>query len=235
MDAHEHSTDTSESALDWLCFFNHGRQSGASQPHRHIQMLPLPSNPTSLPMDQSPFQPLKPGVYQLSAYQDLHHAFVYYDTPMWLSLTEDQSVEMLQETYTRLLQSLFSEAQMEADPELRQVSMNLVMTKRWMGVVERLSADAVIKRSDTVCQQETQKEKDTTEFGEQQEEEETKETKEVTLSVNSLGFAGMFLVKTETEVDAIKTWARPLDILRSVCRPKVNSVAKIWHENDVNK
>ncbi|MEH2460931.1 ATP adenylyltransferase family protein [Nostoc sp.] len=172
--------------FDGLAFYNSGKTAGASQRHKHLQLVPLPLAPSG---PQIPIEPLLTSA-QL---QDL--------IPFGASAT--QTVDKAHATLAKLpfihafaplnsnwMQSPFAAAQatLEAYRTLRYAvglnarqsgAYNLLATREWM---------LIIPRSQEHFQ---------------------------SISVNSLGFAGALLVRNAAEMEILKAQG-PMTILKNV-------------------
>jgi len=179
--------------LKGLAFFNGGRRAGASQPHKHAQLVPLPldsSLTSSMPRD--PVAPIHATLERAwisggASAGDLISApqfpFVH-----WFSYWNDESSvtsQQLHTYYNSLLDKVkhfqatspaYTPAEGEAANDLHY---SLLLTNRWIFVVPR-STD-VYK----------------------------------TISVNSLGYAGTLVAKSPAELELLKADG-PLNILKHV-------------------
>ena len=124
--------------LDGLAFYNAGVVAGASQPHKHLQMVPLPlsDNGIDIPMERL-FEALNGAGARIRNIPGLpfDHAF------SWLgeSLFDDprRGAEISYDLYVDLLEALGLRGT-RTDGELRQPApYNLLMTRRWMLIVPR--------------------------------------------------------------------------------------------------
>jgi len=126
------------SSLNCLGFYNCGPLSGASQPHKHLQLLPLPMLPSSsydCPVEslifQTPTTQNKPFIIENMPFK---HASVILDQRELNTGTDDilqQSGKYIADTYCNLLDNL------KKDGSLGEFSYNFLMTKKWMLVVPR--------------------------------------------------------------------------------------------------
>ncbi|MEH2295509.1 ATP adenylyltransferase family protein [Nostoc sp.] len=172
--------------FDGLAFYNSGKTAGASQRHKHLQLVPLPLAPSG---PQIPIEPLLTS----AQFQDL--------IPSGTSAT--QTVGKAHATLAKLpfihafaplnsnwMQSPFAAAQatLEAYRTLRHAvgldarqsgAYNLLATREWM---------LIIPRSQEHFQ---------------------------SISVNSLGFAGALLVRNAAEMEILKAQG-PMTILKNV-------------------
>ncbi|UZO29064.1 uncharacterized protein OCT59_022558 [Rhizophagus irregularis] len=138
-----------------IAFYNCGSLSGSSQPHKHMQVIPLPSNVRFSPPINAiiyKYQNKVPDPQQLSG----HHGHNYKETVS----------QYLTENYLSLVNTMAEgfRASSLTDP----FSYNFLMTHTWMMIVPRRGEK----------------------YGQ--------------ISVNSLGFAGMLLVKSEEELEFVK-------------------------------
>lgn len=110
--------ELAEPGVEWLCFFNCGKDSGASQHHKHLQLLPMVN--TEIPVEAILPTDLKVGkAGWIPAYQrSFEHEFV------WLG--DDLSGEHLKMRYDTIMKNL------KFPP-----AYNLLFTRRWMLVVPR--------------------------------------------------------------------------------------------------
>lgn len=159
-----------------LCFYNCGLLSGASQGHKHVQIVPAVVAESDLPPQRyfldSLAAPLGREARTIPGL-GFRHAFRRVgDGDSWVRV------------YGELLEQLG----MSAEEKRAKVSYNFVCTREWMFVVPRARESAGVVRDDG---------------------------SEVVMSVNSLGFAGSFLVKNPLDVDAIRKMT-PLKILDEI-------------------
>lgn len=123
---------------DWFAFFNCGPESGASQPHKHVQFLtkPLPEDDKftcfaeKLAMRSEPFLPnSRTEPLQAEGMKFAHFIARLPD--------EDLSGEDLLLFYALLLQRAFTVAR---DNDVKDMSYNFIMTTKWMMIVPRKTA-----------------------------------------------------------------------------------------------
>lgn len=126
-------------ALKGFCFYNGGHLSGSSQPHRHLQALPMHKEvPQSILMqielemnEVHPDPALGYKVHNLSFFRRYRHYIVelpVYD-PDTSPLTVEKFVEVYYDRYLKLLELL--------DNKDHRFSYNLIWTERWMFMVLR--------------------------------------------------------------------------------------------------
>ncbi|KAJ3090821.1 bifunctional AP-4-A phosphorylase/ADP sulfurylase [Quaeritorhiza haematococci] len=218
---------TSDGMPSYLGFYNCGPLSGASVPHKHLQMVPIDDGTDEYPMP--PIAALlrknnrRPGEMFTIDEIPFVHGFVTYDTSFLMSGTENTNnhqnasdAVVAGSTLEALFRKLvtFTMPQCNIDPqkalsipttqELKNTtsggtkeegrpSYNLLFTARWMLVVPR--------RQEKSCPLIVN------------------DTRSVSVSVNSLGFAGMLLAKSEEEVEFLKKLG-PMKVLRDVAFTK---------------
>jgi len=178
--------------VDGLGFYNGGREAGASQPHRHLQLVPLPlsaeraSAAWSVPMEAVFDQWSTGGGTARLLRLSFLNAFAVLEP----SLFDDaDAAAHLQERYDSMLaacglcaESANDNGRAANEPERQRGPYNLLVTRRWMLLVPRTREH----------------------FG--------------TISVNALGFAGSLFVRDQAEMDALRA-AGPMSVLRAVAVP----------------
>jgi sulfate adenylyltransferase (ADP) / ATP adenylyltransferase len=116
--------------LDGLAFYNAGAIAGASQPHKHLQLIPFQANSETfaVPIDQ--------------VLADLHGAFLPQQVPLFpfthgiMPLPEDCDGKILFEAYLSLLHFLkLLVGPFHPGPQTQ--AYNLLVTRRWMLLVRR--------------------------------------------------------------------------------------------------
>jgi sulfate adenylyltransferase (ADP) / ATP adenylyltransferase len=199
--AFEHQ-DTLLTAADfaalWLClqeypglgFYNGGTVAGASQRHKHLQIVPIPLVPDA-PIPPLPISPLLEAVHwrdgfgQIPAWPFLH-GLAKLDSE-W---PPEVAAQVLQQRYLSLLVELGNRILQPPIPDLSPqpgvlapYSYNLLATRDWLMVVPRA------------------------------------QEKTLGISINSLGFAGALLVKNNEQLAELKQ-LQPLTVLGQVAIPK---------------
>ncbi|KAK4057618.1 bifunctional AP-4-A phosphorylase/ADP sulfurylase [Microbotryomycetes sp. JL221] len=156
-----------------LAFFNCGPLSGASQPHKHLQFIPL-SN----------------GVAPFDAFIDTHKPenpkdpfqlpLPYANFTMLLAPSSDENLSLyFSSVFLPLLDLMIEHLRRLAHHDndqrisLSSLSYNVIMTTSYIHVVPRTREEFILESGDKV-------------------------------SVNSLGFAGMLLVKSQETLNAVK-------------------------------
>jgi len=188
--------------VDGLLFYNSGDESGASQPHKHLQFIPLPLNMTAAKQSDDcttrdlPIEALVAAscvvegqVFQLEPLPFEHyvckleqHVFLH---PEQLPF----AAAYLERVYRCLLECSSLRLMDEQARRSGELSYNLLVTRRWMLLVVR------------------RKER----FG--------------NVSVNSLGFAGTLLVKTESVLKELLQ-AGPMRVLSHVAAERPQTYSK---------
>jgi ATP adenylyltransferase len=122
--------------IDGLGFYNAGPAAGASQPHKHLQLIPLPDATESL----LPIEPLLrsvqmagatgivPGLPFLHAYAPMN--------PPWLDPRGDGAASLLA-CYYSLLQAAGLSIRPEPGRPAVSAPYNLLVTRRWLLLVPR--------------------------------------------------------------------------------------------------
>ncbi len=120
--------------FDGLAFYNSGKIAGASQRHKHLQLVPLPLTPSG---SQIPIEPL----LALAKFQDsiatipgfpFVHVFASLD-PKWAQ-SPLTAAETTLECYHSLLHAVGLDA---VDGNRQSAAYNLLATKEWMLIVPR--------------------------------------------------------------------------------------------------
>lgn len=129
----------------WVClaefealgFYNGGTVAGASQRHKHLQMVPLPLAPTG------PAVPVEPLIALASVGETTHtlaglsfvHACSRLDPR--LSARPEEAAEVTLERYYALLNAVGITATSSNDHLWQSAPYNLLITRRWMLLVPR--------------------------------------------------------------------------------------------------
>jgi len=166
--------------IDGLAFYNSGPQAGASQRHRHLQLVPLPLAP------EGPRIPIAPALGAVRFHSDIGTTPSFPFLHALVRLNFDQAAcsaaKALQGHYQRLLRAVgLLSTQGGAIG-----AYNLLATRDWMLIVPRSQA----------CFQ--------------------------SIPVNSLGFAGTFLVRNQDQLAGLKELG-PLTLLQQVAVSQAQS------------
>jgi ATP adenylyltransferase len=129
----------------WLCmaeynslgFYNGGREAGASQQHKHLQMVPLPLAPAGPPV---PIAPLLPGQGSTAAPGAIPafsflHSFVRL-RPDIVEKPREAAIETF-ELYTAMLKSVGMNAPGTSTLTRQSHPYCFIVTRRWMLLVPR--------------------------------------------------------------------------------------------------
>ena len=123
--------------LDGLGFYNGGEFAGASQPHKHLQLVPLPLGMRGRPVPvELFFDPVQgqPGIVRLPGFA-FRHAFAWIE-PAWFDDPAAAGTR-LHSLYRDLLAKAGVGA-VDVGGEARQSApYNLLLTRRWMLLVPR--------------------------------------------------------------------------------------------------
>jgi len=161
----------------FFAFYNCGDNSGASQPHKHVQFIPIEGD-DGPPIDgvakalhlESPDKP-----FSLTTLPYANHIFRFTTPTSPTSSTTQSDVEAtLANVFFSLLDLAISTVRHDPDYPTGRPSYNVIMTLEHMHIIPRKHETHTLR-----------------ETGEK-------------LSVNALGFAGMLLVKSEEELEAVK-------------------------------
>ncbi|EPQ57184.1 hypothetical protein GLOTRDRAFT_115218 [Gloeophyllum trabeum ATCC 11539] len=158
----------------FFAFYNCGDRSGASQPHKHIQFLPLEDQngpPTERLAKAAKLEsPERP--FSLSSLPYANHIFRL--PSMSTSTPIAQIEETLSHSFLSLVDLVISTVRHHPDYPAGTPSYNVLLTLEHMHLIPRAEENYTLK-----------------ETGDQ-------------LSINAVGFAGMPLVKSDEEMEAVK-------------------------------
>ncbi|SDE11537.1 ATP adenylyltransferase family protein [Paraburkholderia lycopersici] len=165
--------------IDGLGFYNGGAAAGASQAHKHLQMVPLPlgGEVPAATGDEANHAPVEALFRDAQAAQGAHpiaivpglrfrHAFARFD-PGLRSATPDDAARVALGCYRALLDAVDVPSVHAGGVAYQGAPYNLLVTRRWMLAVPR-SAECVEG-----------------------------------ISVNSLGFAGSFFVRNAAQLQTL--------------------------------
>jgi ATP adenylyltransferase len=124
--------------LDWLAFYNAGRDAGASQPHKHLQLVPLPLGAGSwdVPMEALFDSWAAAGAVLRLLRLPFKHAFALLDPPLFLD--PERAADRMHELYDAAMGAIgvMEEGAANDEPK-RTLPYNLLVTRRWMLAVPR--------------------------------------------------------------------------------------------------
>ncbi|MGF6970094.1 ATP adenylyltransferase [Paraburkholderia sp. WC7.3g] len=116
--------------FDGIGFYNAGTQAGASQPHKHLQIVPLPLGETDPPV---PIEPLLSARKRLSGLP-FRHAFARFDADEW---PRADAAKRALSRYRALLDAAGVGAVEIDRASCHATPYNLLVTRRWMLLVPR--------------------------------------------------------------------------------------------------
>lgn len=120
------------SEVDGLGFYNSGKQAGASQPHKHLQLLPLPLVPTGekIPIEAAFIDVVWQNHIGSSPVLPFQHAIARLD---WqAALTPQQAAQSTLKAYYTLLTTLGL-----CSANALKGAYNLLITREWLLIVPR--------------------------------------------------------------------------------------------------
>jgi ATP adenylyltransferase len=116
--------------FDGVGFYNAGAEAGASQPHKHLQIVPLPLGDTDPPVPIEPLLEARTGMRALP----FRHAFARFDAD---ELARPDAAGRALSRYRRLLEAAgVGTVEVERAP-CHATPYNLLVTRRWMLLVPR--------------------------------------------------------------------------------------------------
>lgn len=150
------------SKVNGLGFYNSGKLSGASQPHKHLQLVPYP---LAQEIETIPINDLVlsyKNTQEIITLKELPygHSIVFFDN--------QQSSEKLAKITLEYYHQLLNKLKIKIEDNKPSQNYNLLITKDWMMIIPR------------------------------------SQEKYQSISINSLGFAGAFLVKNKEQLNLIK-------------------------------
>ncbi|KAI9311791.1 HIT-like domain-containing protein [Dichotomocladium elegans] len=157
-----------------LAFYNCGPFSGASQPHKHVQLIPLRGNAPQPPIKAlyNTIPDRKAGQIYVLNQLPFVHVITPLDRNFIDSSTSAEEVgDYLGQMFFGLLDAMFHQLRKHAQPS-REISYNFIMTNDFMMMIPRSREIASLGSG-------------------------------AQISINSLGFAGMILAKTQEELAAL--------------------------------
>jgi ATP adenylyltransferase len=122
--------------VDGLGFYNGGKVAGASQRHKHLQLVPLPLVPESRLPIASLFSAATPAFSNNVPGLPFVHAFTRLD-PKWADFSPSRAAELTLSCYNALLQSVGLDPSDGVTPTMQSGAYNLLITREWMFLVPR--------------------------------------------------------------------------------------------------
>jgi ATP adenylyltransferase len=117
-----------------LAFYNAGSAAGASQPHKHLQMVSL--TPAGLPIPIEPLIDALPASQQVSHTPALPFRHALVQLPTDITDSPDRAARLTHQLYDRLLAHV-GLTSTSSEPERPTAPYNLLITRRWMMLVPR--------------------------------------------------------------------------------------------------
>ncbi|HKY73211.1 MAG TPA: DUF4922 domain-containing protein [Nitrospira sp.] len=121
--------------IDGLAFYNAGPAAGASQSHKHLQLVPLDQTLAPLPIDRLLRLPQPDGMAGTISGLPFRHACAPMD-PDWTN-PEKNSGASLHASYRKLLRATDLSVDATAGSRTPTAPYNLLMTRHWMLLVPR--------------------------------------------------------------------------------------------------
>jgi len=123
--------------FDGLGFYNGGRVAGASQRHKHLQLVPLPLAPdiTGTPMDVIWSDVTEVG--EPLSLPDLAFGHRFLRLPEFPAADLQAQAEYSLDAYRRMLKLLEIDTVQRGDGEYQSMPYNLLQTRRWMLLIPR--------------------------------------------------------------------------------------------------
>ncbi|MBI3806930.1 MAG: phosphorylase [Nitrospirae bacterium] len=122
--------------IDGLAFYNAGPTAGASQRHKHLQLVPL----SALPNSQFPIEPLLRSVKMAGATGTVPGLpFLHTYAPMnpaWLDLQKDGPSSLL-DCYHSLLRAVGLSVETTTESSAPAAPYNLLVTRQWLMLMPR--------------------------------------------------------------------------------------------------
>ena len=160
--------------FDGLAFYNGGKTAGASQRHKHLQIVPLPLIPDGMMQTNNGIRvPIELAIASAEFEHNIgtiaefsfQHALVKLD-PSWVNSPVDSAASIL-ESYFTLLKAIGIKGS-DGMSGKQSATYNFLLTREWILIIPRI------------------------------------EEKFQSISINSLGFAGALLVKNQEQMQILK-------------------------------
>ena len=121
--------------IDGLAFFNGGKIAGASQPHKHLQLIPLPFLPdvVHLPIDKAIANTTFQDSFSKIDCFNFRHGIAKLDLP--LDTSSEQAAKTMLELYCVLLGKVGFK--LDANQPKQPGAYNFLATRNWMAVIPR--------------------------------------------------------------------------------------------------
>ncbi|MGJ3247101.1 MAG: ATP adenylyltransferase family protein [Elainellaceae cyanobacterium] len=178
--------------IDGLAFYNGGKIAGASQRHKHLQLVPVPLSPdgSGIPIETAIRETIlaqPPTDSPIGTIKTIpHFAFVHAVIPLDPAWSHTSSLEDVASGLFMCYRNLLDAIGLRVDktnPHQQSGAYNLLATRDWMLIVPR-----------------------------------SQESFE-SISVNSLGFAGSLFVRDDEQKERLKAYG-PMTVLHNVAIPR---------------
>lgn len=123
--------------VDGLAFYNGGKLAGASQQHKHLQLIPFPMTPEGVSVPIATLLPPDTPPETIVSLAGLPFVHAYTRLPQNLSNTPAQAAATTLELYYAMLRSVGLEDGHEAVDNRQSGAYNLLATRDWMLLVPR--------------------------------------------------------------------------------------------------
>jgi ATP adenylyltransferase len=123
--------------IDGLGFYNGGRVAGASQPHKHLQLVPLPIAGAGPPVPIDVLFEAGPDAPAIAAFDALPFAHAWTRLDPALFGAPDEAGEALCRRYRALMDRTGVTASEVSGEQRQGAPYNLLLTRRWMLLVPR--------------------------------------------------------------------------------------------------
>jgi ATP adenylyltransferase len=221
----------------FFAFYNCGEHSGASQGHKHIQFLPVddPRGPPVEILAKNQQLETEARAFSISVLPYAHYIHRLPTSLQSPSSSDSDIKEALTQAFINLLDLAVTTLRHDDNKDTDQQaggppSYNVLMTLEHLHIIPRLREKFTFGTPDGgKTEEEKEVEKDKTER-EKQVDENIAEVKGEKLSVNSLGFAGMLLVKSDKELGDVKKIG-VMTILQGVAAKKVD-LEELSHDKE---
>jgi ATP adenylyltransferase len=119
--------------IDGLGFYNGGKLAGASQPHKHLQVVPLPMAPNTnkIPVEKLILSTQVPNKVAISPHFPFLQAIAFFDLMVPKSTLE--IAKIILDYYHQLLEKVG----LESSGKKQSGAYNLLITRKWMFLVPR--------------------------------------------------------------------------------------------------
>ncbi|KAF8497653.1 ATP adenylyltransferase-domain-containing protein [Gautieria morchelliformis] len=163
------------SGQNYFTFFNCGELSGASQPHKHLQFIPVDSDGGGPPVEKlAKLQTVEVQTAPFTIDSLPYTNYVFRLPPSLPSSSSDDIMDALSQAFLQLLDLVIVTMRHDSSHRSGPPSYNVILTLEHLHVIPRSKEKYVFSK--------------TGEF----------------LSINALGYAGMLLAKNSAEIEAMK-------------------------------